>query len=76
MLKTSCTINSGTIISNRELEVLRMIAFEYTTDEIAHMLFISPHTVMTHRKNLMYKMEVRNTAGMVRRGFEWGVLNC
>ncbi len=72
--KAICLINTN--LSGRELEILRMISFEYTTNEIAHMLFISPHTVITHRKNLMYKMEVRNTAGMVRRGFEWGVLNC
>lgn len=63
---------SGTI-SNREFEILQLIAFENTINEIATKLFISPHTVITHRKNLMEKLEVKNTAGMIRRAFEEGL---
>jgi len=73
MIRTS-KCKTGTDISNRELEVLKMISYEYTTNEIARELFISPHTVITHRRNIMIKMDARNTAGLVRRGFEWGVL--
>jgi len=62
-------------ISNREKEVLRLIAHEYTIKEIAGHLFISPHTAVSHRKNIMQKWSVRNTAGMVRKGFELGVLS-
>ncbi len=61
-------------ITNREKEVLRLIAAEYTTKEIAHELFLSTHTVVSHRKNILHKMEVRNVAGMVRKGFERGLL--
>ena len=57
-------------ISKRELQILKMIAFENSTKMIAEQLYISPHTVIAHRKNLMNKLEVRNTAGLVRRGFE------
>lgn len=63
------------IISNREREVLELVAFEKTTKEIASELFISTHTAVSHRKNLMDKLNVRNTAGLVRRGFELGFLN-
>ena len=62
-------------LSTREKEVLQLIAFEYTAKEIATLLYISTHTVISHRKNLQEKMAVRNTAGMVRKGFEWGILN-
>lgn len=62
------------IISNREKEILFLIAHELTAKEIASLLFISTHTVDTHRKNLMEKLKVRNSAGMVRRGFESGLL--
>ncbi len=62
-------------ISRREEEVLLLIANEYTINEIALSLFISPHTAISHRKNIMQKWCVKNTAGMVRRGFELGVLN-
>lgn len=61
-------------ISNREKEILHLIAQEHTTNEIAAMLYISVHTVLTHRKNLLFKMNVRNVAGLVRKGFEKGFL--
>ena len=61
-------------ISPRELEVLRLIAREFTSKEIAAQLFISNHTALSHRKNLMTRLSVRNTAGLVRRGFEMGLL--
>ncbi len=59
-------------ISPREKQVLELITREYTMHEIASHLFISTHTVITHRRNLIRKLEVRNTAGLVRRAFEWG----
>ncbi|MEE9373048.1 MAG: helix-turn-helix transcriptional regulator [Saprospiraceae bacterium] len=62
-------------ISPREKEVLHLIAYEYTTDMIADKLYISHHTVISHRKNLLEKLDVRNVAGMVRRGFELGYLD-
>ena len=61
-------------LTNREREVLRLIAHEYTTNEIVSRLYISAHTVLSHRKNILEKMQVRNTAGMVRKGFEKGLL--
>ena len=62
------------VISRREKEVLHLIAYEYTAKEIASKLFISAHTVNDHRKKLLSKLEVKNTAGMVRKGFEEGLL--
>ena len=57
-------------LSNRELEILRLIADEYTTDEIAQKLFISSHTAKTHRRNIILKLDVKNVAGMIRKAFE------
>ena len=71
---TSNSRNMITTISRREKEVLFLIAYEYTTLEIADRLYISKHTVDTHRKNLLLKMDVRNPAGLVRKGFETGIL--
>ncbi len=53
-------------LSRREKEVLRLIVEEYTTAEIAEKLGISFNTVESHRKNMMIKLGVRNTAGLVR----------
>lgn len=61
-------------ISKREIEILRLIANEFTTKEIANELFISRHTADSHRKNLMNKLKVKNSAGLVRVGFEKGYL--
>ncbi len=62
-------------ISTREQEVLQLIAYEYRTEDIADKLYITANTVQTHRRNLLYKLDVRNTAGLVRRGFELGYLH-
>ncbi|MBT8231113.1 MAG: helix-turn-helix transcriptional regulator [Saprospiraceae bacterium] len=61
-------------ITQREKEVLNLISHEYTTTEIARKLYLSPHTVITHRRNLFVKLDVKNVAGLVRRGFEEGIL--
>lgn len=53
------------VISERELEVIKLIAEGYTNIEIAEQLFLSPHTVNTHRKNIMQKLGVNNTAAIV-----------
>ena len=62
------------MISPREYEVLDLISLGYTTPEIASNLYVSKHTVITHRKNLLHKMKVKNAAGMVRKAFELGLL--
>ena len=64
----------NSMISTREQEILHLIAWEHNSREIAKVLFISEHTVITHRKNLLTKMDVKNTAGLVRKAFEFGYL--
>ena len=61
-------------ISTREKEVLYLIAYEHSSKEIAAKLFLSQETVNTHRKNIMRKLEVKNTAGMMRVAFEKNLL--
>ena len=55
-----------TTLSRREKEILQMILNEDTTPEIAQKLFISIGTVETHRRNMMNKLKVKNTAGLVK----------
>ncbi|MGD1891901.1 MAG: response regulator [Cyclobacteriaceae bacterium] len=62
-------------LTRREKEVLALIVEEYTTQEIADKLFISLNTVETHRKNLLHKLNVRNTAGLVRSALEHKLLH-
>ena len=57
-------------LTRREKEVLRMVAEGMTTAAIAEKLFISPLTVETHRRNLMQKFEVNNTAALIKMAVE------
>ena len=62
-------------ITPREQEVLHLIAHEHSSKEIARKLYVSYETINSHRKNIMTKLEVSNTAGMVRAAFENGILS-
>ena len=60
-------------LTEREKDVLRLIAQELTSREIADKLFISFHTVETHRKNLISKLQVKNIAGLVKYAVQNGL---
>lgn len=59
----------------REKEVLKLIALEHTSQEIAKKLFLSVNTIETHRKNLLSKLNLKNTAGLVKYAIQHGVLD-
>lgn len=61
-------------LTEREIELVRLIADELTMKEIANRLYLSEHTVKTHRKNLMAKLDVKNTAGLIRKAFLLGFI--
>lgn len=61
-------------LSKREKEVLKLIAEEHTTQEIADKLFLSKHTIESYRKNLISKLEVRNLAGLTKYAIKLGLL--
>ena len=61
-------------LTRRERDVLKLIAREHTTAEIAEKLFISQNTVESHRKNLLSKLQLRNSAGLARYAVESGLL--
>lgn len=62
-------------ISEREKQVIQLIAYEKTEQEIAHKLHISNNTVKSHKRRILDKLNAKNIAGIVRRGFELGLLN-
>jgi DNA-binding NarL/FixJ family response regulator len=53
------------LLSERESEIIKLIAEGQTNAQIAEILFLSNHTINTHRKNIMSKLGVKNTAGIV-----------
>ena len=72
--KSSQRINKDTPLSAREIEVLRLIAQECSNGEIAEKLFISIRTVDTHRRNILEKLQVKNTAGLVKYAIEKAII--
>ena len=54
------------VLSRREKEILELIAEGYTNPQIAEKLFISQFTVDSHRKNLLAKRNVKNTASLIK----------
>lgn len=75
MLAEYNATKSAVDISNREREVLMLIAQGYTNAEIADKLFTSKRTIESHRKNLIDKTKTKNTASLIRYAFTNGILN-
>ena len=61
-------------ITRREMQVLKLLAQSLTTSEIAEKLCISHFTVDTHRKNLLSKLDVKNTAGLIRYALDHNLI--
>lgn len=62
-------------LTEREVEVLSLTAQDYTNTEIAEKLFISKRTVESHRGNIISKMSVRGTAGMIVKAIKEGMID-
>lgn len=58
--------DNATMLTRREKEVLALIAEGLTNQEIANQIFVSVSTVDTHRKNLLQKLNAKNTAALVK----------
>jgi DNA-binding NarL/FixJ family response regulator len=63
-----------THLTKRERQILELVAKELTNTQIAVALSLSPRTIHTHRRSIMQKLGVRNTAGLIRYAMEHGIL--
>jgi DNA-binding NarL/FixJ family response regulator len=62
-------------LTKRELEILKMITMELTNEQISKKLFIGKRTVDKHRQNLLDKLHVKNTVGLVKTAYKLNLLN-
>jgi DNA-binding NarL/FixJ family response regulator len=62
------------VITRREKEILTLIAEGYTNPEIAEKLFVSASTIDSHRKNLLAKLNVKNTASLVKFAVDYHLI--
>ena len=65
---------SENVLSNKESEVLGLISKGLTTNEIAAKLFVSSRTIETHRANILKKLEVKNSAELIKRAAEMNLI--
>ena len=68
--KSDDSSNELSLLTDREIEIVRLVADGLTNKEIGEKLFISNRTVDTHRTNLMKKLEITNVAGLIRFAFK------
>lgn len=61
-------------LSNKENEVLQLISKGFTTKEIATKLFVSTRTIETHRANILKKLEVKNTAALIKKATDTNLI--
>ena len=61
-------------LSDRELDVLRLLDSDLTGPEIARQLYVSLNTMRTHTKRIFTKLDVNNRSAAVRRGHQLGLL--
>jgi DNA-binding NarL/FixJ family response regulator len=64
LIKPDPATNQPEEISEREKDVLKLVAVGMTNKEIAEKLYISSHTVITHRKNITSKLGIKTIAGL------------
>ena len=61
-------------LSPRELEIIQLISKGYTSKDISDKLFLSHHTINTHRKNILKKLDVRGTPELINYAFAMGMI--
>lgn len=70
-LKKQKTIErNASLLTSREIEIVKLIMEEYSSEEIAEKLFISKRTVDTHRKNIIQKTNTRTLVGLIKFAIE------
>lgn len=76
-LKGKTTANNSNFpdLTSREIEILQLITEELTSKEIAEKLYISEHTVESHRASLFMKFDVKNIAGLVKKAILNGMVD-
>jgi DNA-binding CsgD family transcriptional regulator len=66
--------NLRTIFSNREKEIIFYMSTGLDANEIAQKMYLSPHTVNTHKKNILYKADCKNTAELIAKCVKEGII--
>jgi DNA-binding NarL/FixJ family response regulator len=66
--------SADSLLSDREIEIITLIALEFSGKEISEQLFISINTVETHRKNILKKLNAKNTISLVKYAIKYNLI--
>ena len=69
-LADSILSTENTTLTNKELEIIRLIAAGNNTKKVAEMLYVSPITIMTHKRNIMRKLDLHSATELVKYVYE------
>lgn len=74
LIKSFRNDEEGSHLTNREIEIIRLIENEYSNKKIADLLFISERTVETHRKNIFRKTGTQSIVGLLKYAYEHRII--
>ena len=74
LMKSFTSDEEGSHLTNREIEIIRLIENEYNNKKIADLLFISERTVETHRKNIFRKTGTQSIVGLLKYAYEHRII--
>jgi two-component system nitrate/nitrite response regulator NarL len=74
LMKSFKNTDNNSHLTNREIEIIRLIEDENSNKEIAEMLFISERTVETHRKNIFRKTNTQSIVGLLKYAYEHKII--
>lgn len=74
LMKSFKSTDNNSHLTNREIEIIRLIENENSNKEIAEMLFISERTVETHRKNIFRKTNTQSIVGLLKYAYEHKII--
>lgn len=74
LMKSFKNTDHNTHLTNREIEIIRLIENEHSNKKIADMLFISERTVETHRKNIFRKTNTQSIVGLLKYAYEHKII--
>lgn len=68
-------VTNDTKLTDREIEILKLVVEEMSNQEISETLYISPRTVESHKRNMISKLDVKNSIGLVKYALEHKLVN-
>ncbi len=71
--KKAGEVNGIGSLSDREVQIFSLLGRGHGTREIAELLFLSPHTVESHRERIRAKLGLRNSMALVQRAVQWSL---